>query len=292
MRIAIYGRQFETAFLPYIREMLSRFHRRKVEYAMHEKFMDLLSCHPDLKIRPVSVFSEETDLTDHYDFLLSIGGDGTFLEAVSYVWQKSIPLIGINSGRLGFLANISGPEIPVALDALFNGQISLEERSLLELKSDAFLPLGKKYALNEITIQKKASSMITIHTYANDDFLNAYWADGLIISTPTGSTAYSMSAGGPILVPDCNNFIVSPIAPHNLTVRPLVIRDDSTLKIRVSGRDNHFLLSADYQSAEVPVDQTFQIKKAHFTIKMVRFNNQNFYNTLRNKLMWGVDKRN
>lgn len=134
--------------------------------------------------------------------------------------------------------------------------------------------------------------MITIHTFVNDEFLNAYWADGLIISTPTGSTAYSMSAGGPILVPDCSNFIISPIAPHNLTVRPLVIRDDSVLKIRVSGRDSHFLLSADYHSAEVPVDYTFQIEKAHFSINMVRFNNQNFYNTLRNKLMWGVDKRN
>lgn len=292
MRIAIYGRQFEIAFLPYIRDMFNNFHRAKVEYAVHEQFMESLSGYPELKIHPACIFGEEEELADEYDFLFSIGGDGTFLEAVSYVWHKSIPLIGINSGRLGFLANISGPEIPIALDALFNGRISLEERSLLELKSQVPLPLEKKYALNEITIQKKASSMITIHTYVNDEFLNAYWADGLIISTPTGSTAYSMSAGGPILVPECSNFIISPIAPHNLTVRPLVIRDDSALKIRVSGRDNHFLLSADYQSVEIPVDHTFQIEKAGFSIKMVRFNNQNFYNTLRNKLMWGVDKRN
>ncbi len=292
MKIAIYGRGFDPGFTEPIRGMFDKLNAMGAGYYIHRGFLDFLEKTGGLPLQPAGSFSGKEDLDNGFDFLFSIGGDGTFLEAVTFISHLRVPVIGINSGRLGFLANISRSEIPDALEALFSRKFVYEERTLLAIETERKLFGGMNFALNELTIQKKGSSMITIQTRLNGEFLNAYWADGLIISTPTGSTAYSMSAGGPIMLPDCNNFIISPIAPHNLTVRPLVIRDDAEILLRVVGREDSYLLSADYRSVELPMGTELRVYRAGFTIRMVRFHNQNFYNTLRNKLMWGVDKRN
>jgi NAD+ kinase len=204
-----------------------------------------------------------------------------------------IPLVGINSGRLGFLSDISRDEIDRALDDIQNGDIIIDERTVLELEIISDSRSAIYYALNEITVTKlDSSSMINIHTYINDEFLNTYWADGLIVATPTGSTAYSLSVGGPILTPDSENFVISPIAPHNLTVRPLVVPDHHSLTLQVEGRGLHFLTSIDSKSEAIYFSEKLKIRKAPFKVKTIRLKDHSFFLTLRNKLMWGVDKRN
>ena len=222
--------------------------------------------------------------------MLSIGGDGTFLEAVSFVRNKNIPMLGINSGRLGFLANISSADIEFILDKIFDNEYFIENRALIKLETKDKLFKDFNYGLNDFTIHKnQSSSMITIHAYLNDDYLNSYWADGLIISTPTGSTAYSLSAGGPIVVPNSNNFIITPIAPHSLTVRPMIISDNNILTLKIESRSQNYLASLDYKSEFFNTDVEIKISKADFCIKLVKFKDQSFFETLRNKLMWGLD---
>ncbi|MDP4206237.1 MAG: NAD kinase, partial [Bacteroidota bacterium] len=221
------------------------------------------------------------------------GGDGTFLEAASLVHDTGLPIVGINSGRLGFLADISQSEIGFALEQILDGKYLIEERSLVEIIE----PEGKfgncNYALNEVTFHKMdSSSMITIHAYLNNVYLNTYWADGLIISTPTGSTAYSLSVGGPIVSPDSSIFILSPIASHNLTVRPFVIPDHNELMFEIEGRGEHFLTSLDSRSSVMTVNTRIRLRKADFKLRVIKLREHDFYSTLRNKLMWGADKRN
>jgi NAD+ kinase len=205
----------------------------------------------------------------------------------------SIPMVGINSGRLGFLSEISRNEIEVALNDIINGNFLIDERTVLELEIPSEPLMPKFYALNEVAITKQdSSSMINIHTYINDEFLNTYWADGLIVATPTGSTAYSLSVGGPILTPDSENFVISPIAPHNLTVRPIVVPDHHSITLKVEGRGTHFLVSNDSQSESILLAQSLKICKASFKVKTIRLMNHSFFSTLRSKLMWGLDKRN
>ena len=238
-------------------------------------------------------FSSLNDLSGLPDLVLSVGGDGTFLETMLKVKDLGIPIAGVNTGRLGFLANISEEEITQSIDLLFNGNYRLLERSLLEMDVPANIFNGEaSVALNEITIQKSNLSMITTHVYVDDLYLNTYWSDGLIVSTATGSTAYNLSVGGPILSPEDDSIIISPISPHNLTIRPIILSGKSRLRIMVEGRNNDYLATCDFRSVKLPFEQEIQITQSSKRLKTVMLEGLDFFSTLRNKLMWGADKRN
>jgi NAD+ kinase len=291
MKITIYGTNYNTDFNPYIKEFFQQLHQHHVEYQIYKPFYDFI-CQTTGNNIEESVFDSAENIMKQTDFMVSIGGDGTFLKSLPYVRNYNIPIIGLNSGRLGFLANIAKEELSAALAYIFESNYQLEERNLIEVLCQENLFGDLNYALNEVTIQKKESSMITINAYLDNELLNTYWTDGLIISTPTGSTAYSLSVGGPIVLPGSNNLIIAPIASHNLTVRPLVIPDDKTVKLDVKTRDNVYLITADNRTVVASEDLVVTIKKASFTIKMLQLPKNNFYSTLRNKLMWGADIRN
>jgi NAD+ kinase len=292
MKIAIYGRPFSSGFEKNISALFVLLEKHGVEYFIHEPFYEFLRKKEKLSFQKAGAFRTHDDIIGNADIMFSIGGDGTFLEAVSIVQNYGIPIVGINTGRLGFLADISPEHIEDSLSAILNGQYKVEHRSLVELDLINSPWEGFTCALNEVSIQKRYSTMITIHTYLDDTYLNSYWADGLIVSTPTGSTAYSMSVGGPIVSPDSNNFIISPMAPHNLTIRPVVVPDHNLIRIEVESRDNSFLLTLDSRTEIIEGKVQMRLKRADFTIKTLRIKDATFYNTLRSKLMWGVDKRN
>jgi NAD+ kinase len=283
------NRDFIHAFFDEIKE-------HSVSIWIHQVFYDFLLQEMNIDFgKNTHQFHDSNDLPEDLDMIFSIGGDGTFLETVSIVRNKDIPIAGINSGRLGFLANISKTKVKSALQSIFRGDYSLEERSLLELDTKGLLFKDYNYALNEITVHKKDSaSMIAITAYVDGKLLNTYWADGLIVSTPTGSTAYSLSVGGPIVVPQSKNIIIAPIAPHNLTVRPIVLSDDVEicLKVEKNYRDTMYLVAMDYRSELFDSPMKLTIRKADFTIKMVQLPDTQFFKTMRNKMMWGKDKRN
>lgn len=260
------------------------------ESSLYSEYLDKLKNRPTSK--DFNVFDK---LDTSFDLLISIGGDGTILRAITYVRDLNIPIIGINTGRLGFLATIQNEDIPIAIEAILNKQYKVSERNLLSIatepKNKAFNDLD--FALNEIAVSRKnTTSMITVETRLNDEYLTSYWSDGLIISTPTGSTGYSLSCGGPVITPDTNSFVITPIAPHNLSARPLVITDSTEIKLKVSGREDNFLISLDSRIATLSNDTIVTIKKATFTIKMVELLDESFLDTLRKKLLWGEDKRN
>lgn len=292
MKIALYGKAFKENFNESISLLIKKMEEADTEILIHEKFASFLVDEAGIKPSKYTEFNKETGISEDTDFLFSLGGDGTFLDTVNIIKDRSIPVLGINTGRLGFLANISKEEIGKAMDLLFKGEYSLEERSLIRLNTSEGPLDDFNFALNEITIHKQNASMITINTLLDDEFLNSYWADGLIISTPTGSTAYSMSVGGPITLPESRNFIISPISPHNLTVRPLVIPDNKVIKLKVDSRRPEYLVAMDSRSYRVKTDIELTIDLGPYSIKMLKFPFNNFYNTLRNKLMWGADRRN
>lgn len=291
MRIAIYSRGLESEQLQGLRVLLSEFANYRIEPVIYQDFFNLFYTSISIKEK-YSTFNRSDDL-DEIDFLISLGGDGTLLDAVTFVGDKGIPILGINYGRLGFLASIGRDEISSTLEALVKRTFVLDKRSLVHL--DANMPLfsGMSYALNEFTIHKKDTSpMIKIHTYLNGEFLNTYWADGLIVATPTGSTGYSLSCNGPIVFPDSASFVITPVSPHNLNVRPLVIPDDSIISFEIEGRTEGFLCSLDSRREIASKDSLLAIRKEVFNINLVRLNENNFLQTLRNKLSWGLDKRN
>ncbi len=293
MRIAIFGKNFSDRFHPGIKELYHIFEEKQTQVLIYEPFHQFIcSLSLDLPKIQFSTFTSFDDIDRQTDLMISIGGDGTFLETITYIRNLGIPIIGINTGRLGFLANIAQPEIKTALESIFNHEYSYEPRSLLHLKGSAGNFADFRYALNEVTVQKEGSNMITVKVYLNNDLLNIYWTDGLIISTPTGSTAYSLSVGGPIATPDCSNFIISPIASHNLSVRPIVIPDHYNLKLKVESRDKQFLLTLDSRTEVVEQPLELEISKSDFFIRMLKLKNTKFPATLRNKLLWGADKRN
>lgn len=296
MKIAIYGKSFNTVFYPYIRDFFeiinSRF--KPLDIIIYRPFYDFIVNETGYLPKISGNYSNCSEIDKSIDYMFSIGGDGTFLETVTYVKDLNIPIIGINSGRLGFLSYIAKEEISTTLEAILNEDYTIEERTLIHLDTEVNL-FGKfSYALNELTVHKKDSaSMITVHTWLNDEYINTYWADGLIIATPTGSTAYSLSAAGPIVVPYAHNFIITPIAPHNLTVRPIVIPDKNTIvRLKVEGRNDSYLITLDHRSVSFDSSTELLIKSADFKIKILKLKTHSFYKTLRNKLMWGLDKRN
>ena len=292
MKVAIYGRSTNDNISEHIQLLFSKLNEYNTDILIYEPFYKFLIQKMEIK-GSIKTFRAHSDLIQDVDYMLSLGGDGTFLETLTYVRNSGIPVLGINTGRLGFLANVAKNEINDAIESLANKKYSIEKRILLSVTSPVNLFGEVNYALNELTIFKKdSSSMITIHTYINGDYLNSYFADGLIIATPTGSTAYSLSCGGPLVMPGSQNFVITPIAPHNLNVRPLVISDNNVIKLKVEGRSSHYLASLDSRSEIIDSSIELTLKKADFELHIIKLENQNFFNTIRNKLLWGIDKRN
>lgn len=294
MNIAIYGTQINKGFETSIFELFQKLKEFKAQIFVYQPFYQCLIDEIYYEPKVSGLFSSYEELiTCSPNFLFSFGGDGTFLKTITFVRDSNIPIVGFNSGRLGFLADLSRGKIAQAIEMIFEKKFSIEKRSLIQLKTPTGLFGDTNYALNELTVHKKdSSSMITIHAYIDNVFLNSYWADGLIIATPTGSTAYSLSAGGPIIVPTLSCFIITPLAPHNLTVRPIVIADNTDITLKVEGRNVNYLISLDSRYEVFDSALEINIKKADFTINVLKMENENFFSTLRSKLMWGADKRN
>lgn len=292
MRIALYGRDFNDSVLPFIQEVFDALVEFEVEIAIYQRFYDFVK-NKVLLPQHFETFKSHRDLLGKTDVLLSLGGDGTLLDTLSLVRDSQIPVIGINFGRLGFLASINKGEIRKAVAALTKGEYTLDKRSILNLESKNGLFADENFAINDITIHRRDNSaMMIIHAYMNGEFVNSYWADGLIIATPTGSTAYSLSCGGPIILPNAQNFVITPIAPHNLNVRPIIVPDHVELAFEVEARSTKFLVSCDSRTETVDRSVKININKAQFGVNLVRLNNESYLTTLRNKLLWGIDTRN
>ncbi len=292
MKVAIFGHKLNAlASCDALVAVLHVLQKNNVEVLVYESFFNEVA--NDIKSYDIKTFRTYEDIIEKVQFMFSIGGDGTLLEAVTLVRDANIPVMGINVGRLGFLSSISPAEIASAVQLVLDGKYSLDKRTLLELDSATDKFVDCKYALNEIAVQKTdSSSMIIIHASLNGKFLNSYWADGLIIATPTGSTAYSLSCGGPIVMPNSDNFVITPVSPHNLNVRPIIVSSNDVITLEIKGRSNSFLVSLDSRSENVPTSLSIKIKKAAFQLSLVKLDNHDFLSTLREKLMWGADKRN
>jgi NAD+ kinase len=294
MKVAIYGQYYQNSTEPIIRDIFVFFNENNVEMVIEEAFLKLLYEKQIVK-KEYKTFQSHKELDASFDIMISIGGDGTILRAATLVRASGIPILGINAGRLGFLAMVQKDEIAEFLQLIIEKKYTISERSLISLSGTPEISeiSDINFAMNEISVSRKdTTSMITIETYLNDEFLNSYWADGLIISTPTGSTGYSLSCGGPILTPNVSSLVITPIAPHNLNARPLVIPDDTVIRLKITGREKHYLVSLDSRIASVKNDSVLTIKKTPFKIKMVEIHEETFLKTLRNKLLWGEDKRN
>lgn len=295
MKLAIYGREFQNSVIQYVQELFDLMAQEHVEIWVYHIFNDFLIDKIEYKQTTFSFVSYK-DLPKDIKFMLSLGGDGTMLSAVSIIADSGIPVTGINFGRLGFLASINKDKIKEAFRELLLGNYDIEQRVLLSTYTEnGGSPNDGEvsFALNDITIIKKDSSaMITVNAYVNDELLNAYWADGLIVATPTGSTAYSLSCGGPIVMPGSGNFIITPISPHNLNVRPIVVTDSSVIRIEIESRSDSFLFSCDSSTRAINTDAVINIKRAAFTVNLIRLKQESFFSTLRRKLLWGLDTRN
>jgi len=294
MKIAIYGQYYQNSTEPIIKDIFVFFNKNKIDLVIEANFLELLY---EKKIvqKEYRTFSSHTELDSSFDVLVSIGGDGTILRAATLVRDSGVPILGINAGRLGFLATVQKENIDSFLQIVIDKKYSLSPRTLLSLSCDppneALQDIN--FAMNEVSVSRKdTTSMITIDTFLNDEYLNSYWADGLIISTPTGSTGYSLSCGGPILTPDVKSLVITPIAPHNLNARPLVIPDETVIRLKVSGREDNYLVSLDSRITSVANESILTISKTPFQINMVEIPEETFLKTLRTKLLWGEDKRN
>jgi len=288
--VAIYSKESNPRTTSGIIRLISELSLRGIRIYIYQRTFDDPLCHE----KPlVETFNDINGLPYLPDLVLSVGGDGTFLETMLRVREPGIPIAGVNAGRMGFLANISEDEIANSVDLLCRGKYKILERSLIEFrKPEGVFDRDSSVALNEVTIQKADPSMITITVFVDDVHLNTYWADGLIVSTATGSTAYNLSVGGPILSPEDESLIISPISPHNLTIRPIVISGDSTLRMVVEGRSCEYIATCDFRSRRLPFSEEILISRAEKKLKTVMPEGMDFYSTLRNKLMWGADRRN
>lgn len=292
MKIAIYSRGIENNQLKDINFLIDELKGYGAHPVFFQDFFNKIYASVSFDC-PYSTFNETEDLDPDVECIISLGGDGTMLDTVTLVKDSGIPILGINYGRLGFLANIGKEDLHLALDALMNRKYVLDKRTLIHL--DANIPLfgDTPYALNEFSLHKKDNSpMIKIHTYLNGEFLNTYWADGLIVATPTGSTGYSLSCNGPVVFPDSASLVITPVAPHNLNIRPIVVPDNNIVSFEIEGRTDGFLVTLDSRRESVPKEIQIAVKKEAFSVNLVRLNENNFLQTLRNKLSWGLDKRN
>lgn len=291
MKIALFGKVFTDNRFNYLQLIVNKLRNEGIQIMIAEVFYEFIKAKVIFD-ENTETFNKQSDLQGNADFLISVGGDGTMLDAITYIGNSGIPVLGINLGRMGFLSGINKEDIDQAIDALIQGHYRIDKRSLLRLETKQNL-FGKfNYALNELTINKKGTgSMILVYVYVNNTLLNAYWGDGIIIATPTGSTAYSLSCNGPILAPDSENFVITPIATHNLTVRPVVIPDKSELKVRVEGRISEFLIGLDSRYETIDATTEMIVRKEDFQINLVQRLNDNFFTTIRQKLLWGRDIR-
>ena len=292
MKVAIYSRGVDNDQLKDINRLFEELINNGVEPIFFQDFFNQFYSAINLD-KKYSTFNSFEDLDESIDCLISLGGDGTLLDTVALVRDSGIPVLGINYGRLGFLANIGRNEISTAIDAIANRKYLIDKRTLIHLEANVPLFGETPYALNEFTIHKKDNSpMIKIHTYLNGEFLNTYWADGLIVATPTGSTGYSLSCNGPVVFPESNSFVITPIAPHNLNIRPIVVPDNNIISFELEGRTDDFICTLDSRREVLTKEIQLAVKKESFDIKLIRMNENNFLQTLREKLSWGLDKRN
>mgnify|MGYP003574965837 CR=1 FL=1 len=292
MKIAIYGREFSSNALPYVQEVFDCLLQFGIKPLVYYEFHHFILKNRLLSA-PLETFKDYNDLKGQADVLISLGGDGTMLDTLTLIRDSAIPVIGINLGRLGFLASISKDDIRPAIESLLNRQYTLDSRGLLSIESENNVFGNENFALNDVTIHRRDNSaMMLIHSYINGEFLNSYWADGLIVATPTGSTAYSLSCGGPIVFPKSENFVITPVSPHNLNVRPVVMSDSYVLSFEVEVRSSKYLLSCDSRTEVIDSTLKFNVRRADFEFNLVRLNNESYLSTLRNKLLWGIDTRN
>ncbi len=291
MRIALFGKGYSDFQKKFLQLLLDVLHDSDIEVIFFEPYLKSLTDAVLFHQSP-KTFSTYEEVAQQADMLFSVGGDGTILDTVPYVRGSGIPILGINLGRMGFLSSVSKDEIEEAVKHVKSGNYTLDKRALLQLESPVDLFGNLNFALNDLTIYRNANpSLILVHVYIDDLFLNTYYGDGLIVATPTGSTAYSLSVGGPILTPGSQNFVIAPIASHNLTVRPIVIQNSSTIKIRVEGREAQYLMSLDSRQRQINKEVELVIKKCDFEINLITMPHKTFFSTIRDKLLWGVDYR-
>lgn len=292
MNVAVYGRKVTKQNISYFKEIIAVFSTLGWKLILEKELKAHLSSKIELP-KSTGEFSTYRDFESGIDLTISIGGDGTFLKTVGFIRSSGVPILGINTGRLGFLANISKDQIEETMQQVKDKQYEFQRRSLLRIHTEQQLFGEDNFALNECTLHKKdTASMITVHASLDGKYLNSYWADGLIVGTPTGSTAYNLSCGGPIITPGCQVHILTPIAPHNLNVRPVVVPDHMPIKLSLEGRDRKYLISLDGNSKNIKQGEEILITKAEFMINVVKFEKNNFLDTIRNKMMWGLDSRN
>jgi NAD+ kinase len=293
MQVVVFGKQFKDKDLPQIQEVFDVLHQEGITTYIYTPYLrDIES-----KVKfpaPYAAFDEYRDFSSHrIDFVIVLGGDGTMLAAVTLVRDAGVPMLGINLGRMGFLASIEKSLIRESIQKLRRGQYSIDERAMLYLESQPSLFGDIPFALNDCTLLKRdTSSMITIHTFLNGDYLNSYWADGIIIATPTGSTGYSLSCGGPVIFPDSGNFVLTPVAPHNLNVRPIVLSDESVISFEIEGRGDNFICTLDSRFELIGAHHQIAVRKNDFSVRLVQLEDITFLQTIRNKLAWGADIRN
>jgi NAD+ kinase len=294
MKVAVFGRFYNESTTVSVERLFAYLLQKNVEAYIETEFFNLIKSNSP-NIDDYTSFKTFDTLDKSFDFLVSIGGDGTILRAIIFVIDMGIPIVGINTGRLGFLATIQVDQIENAIQNIIDGKYKISERSLLSVETSPENEDIKtlNFALNEVAISRKnTTSMITVETYLDGEYLTSYWSDGLIVSTPTGSTGYSLSCGGPVITPSTNSFVLAPIAPHNLSARPLIIPDSTVIELRVAGREENHLVSLDSRITTLDNGTLIKIKKADFKIKMIDLLNESFLDTLRKKLLWGEDKRN
>lgn len=293
MKVAIYSRIIDQEDHSEIQDLFNELYSQQIEPVICQPFFEQIIPSVRLNEHHINTFSVSDDLDESIDFIISLGGDGTLLDTVTLVRNKNIPILGINFGRLGFLASIGKEELKIAVAAMVSRNFIVDKRSLIHLDASTHLFGDTPYALNEFAIHKTdISPMIKIHTYLNGEFLNTYWSDGLIVSTPTGSTGYSLSCGGPIVFPESGSFVITPVAPHNLNVRPIVVPDDNIISFEVEGRSDNFICALDSRREIVPRNIQLAVRREKFDVSIIRLNENNFLSTLRNKLSWGLDTRN
>jgi len=293
MKVAIYGQTYQDNALDYVVELINELQKVDAEIVIEKDFHTLLI--ENRESNTYETFTESNGLNGSFDMFVSFGGDGTILRATTYLKDTGIPIVGVNTGRLGFLSTFKKEDVRKVVQEFIKGDYTIVERSLVEVSTKSDIPefAEMNFALNEVTVSRKdTTSMITVETYLNDEYLTSYWADGLIVSTPTGSTGYSLSCGGPVIAPTAKSLVLTPIAPHNLNARPLVISDDTIIRLKVSGREENHLVSLDSRIASVANGKELFIRKAPFTVRMIEYTSESFLKTLRNKLLWGEDKRN
>jgi NAD+ kinase len=290
MRVAIFGRRVNKDVRPFIQDLFQLLIEHRIDFIVNELLKEKMRS--DL-LTDISTYHEHGVLGNEIDLMITMGGDGTFLDATKVVWQNEIPILGINLGRLGFLARNAKEDMRLIVELVAKRNWVRQPRSVIQVSANRDLWGEENYALNELTVNRTDSTaMITVHAYVNDKYLNSYWADGLIIATPTGSTGYSMSCGGPIVMPGSKNFVITPIAPHNLATRPLVLPDDVTLKLCVEGRSSRYLASLDSRTVKINKKDELTVRKGSFFIYLADLGQTDYLTTLRNKLLWGLDRRN